>query len=259
MQDVQDLVVAQAVPVQLAGAGAAAVAAGEEQLLVTEGLDHGERRTGGGEGFEQQRQGAADARVGVRGHLVAQVVDQPDRQLQFQFPAAGLGQYPAAEPGSQEMEFEFRHLAFEAQQGAVVETGRVIQPVLVQDQGVVVRADLQQPLPVGVVARQPGAFQAEHDPGPAEGDLGDQVLEPFPVGGRGPGMPLVDVDHVDPVGAPAQRDGPAAQVVLAGGRLGVVGDLVEGGLADVEVGVAAEPRRGHLAGGIGTGHGSSAS
>jgi hypothetical protein len=173
VQDVQDLVVAQAVPVQLAGVGAAAVAAGEQRLLVTEGFDHSERRAGGSEGFEQQRQGAADARVGVQGHLVAQVVDQPDRQLQLQFPAAGLGQYPAAQPSSQEMEFEFRHLAFEAQQGAVVETGRVIQPVLVQDQGVVVRADLQQPLPVGVVARQSRAFQAKHDPGPAEGDLGD--------------------------------------------------------------------------------------
>src|ERR1035441_1642864 len=72
-------------------------------------------------------------------------------------------------------------------------------------------------------------------------------------------MPLVDVDHVDPVGAPAERDGPAAQVGLAGGRLGVAGDLAEGGLADAEVGVAAKPGRGHLAGGVGAGgHGSSA-
>src|ERR1019366_4928540 len=63
----------------------------------------------------------------------------------------------------------------------------------------------------------------------------------------------------DPVGAPAERDGPAAQVVLAGGRLGVAGDLAEGGLADAEVGVAAKPGRGHLAGGVGAGgHGSSA-
>ena len=107
VQDLQDLVMAQVVPVQLAGVGAAAVAAGEQQLLVTEGLDHSERRAGGSEGFEQQRQGAADARVWVQSHLVAQVVGQPDRQLQFQFSAAGLGQDPAAEPGSQEMEFEF--------------------------------------------------------------------------------------------------------------------------------------------------------
>ena len=42
------------------------------------------------------------------------------------------------------------------------------------------------------------------------------------------------------------------------GGLGVVGDLVEGGLADVEVGVAAEPGRGHLAAGIGT-HGGTTS
>jgi hypothetical protein len=29
-----------------------------------------------------------------------------------------------------------------------------------------------------------GTFQAEHDPGAAEGYLGDQVLESFAVGGR---------------------------------------------------------------------------
>ncbi len=35
-------------------------------------------------------------------------------------------------------------------------------------------------VPVGVVAGQPGAFQAEHDPGPAQRHLGDHLLEPFP-------------------------------------------------------------------------------
>ena len=47
-------------------------------------------------------------------------------------------------------------------------------------------------VPVGGVAGEPGAFQAGHDPGPAEGDLGDQVLESFPVGGAGAGVALVD-------------------------------------------------------------------
>ena len=44
-------------------------------------------------------------------------------------------------------------------------------------------------MPVGVVAGQPGAFQAEHDPGPAQGHLGDQLLEPFPVRGDAPDWP----------------------------------------------------------------------
>ncbi len=64
-------------------------------------------------------------------------------------------------------------------------------------------------------------------------------------------MALVDIDDVDAVLGPAQRHRPAPQVVLPQRRFGVVGDLVEGRLADVEVGVAAEPLRGDLAGDIG--------
>src|SRR5216683_5910208 len=70
-------------------------------------------------------------------------------------------------------------------------------------------------VPVGGVAGQPGAFQPEHDPGPAQGDLGDQVLEAFPAGRRGAGVALVDVDHGDLIGRPAEADRLAAQVVLA--------------------------------------------
>jgi hypothetical protein len=44
---------------------------------------------------------------------------------------------------------------------------------------------------------------------------------------------LVDVDHGDLVSRPAQRDRPAAQVVLADGGFGVVNDLLEAGLPDI--------------------------
>jgi hypothetical protein len=88
-------------------------------------------------------------------------------------------------------------------------------------------------MPVGVVAGQPGAFQAEHDPGPARRHLGDQLLEALPVRGGGAGLALVDVDDGDLVRGPAQRDRLAAQVVLADRRLGVVQDLLEAGLPDV--------------------------
>ncbi len=59
-------------------------------------------------------------------------------------------------------------------------------------------------------------------------------------------MALVDVDDVDALGRPAQRERPSPQVVLPGGGLGVAGDLVEGRLADVEVGVAGQPGGRHL-------------
>ena len=96
---------------------------------------------------------AADTGVWVEAHLTAGIVGQADRQLESQLPAAGLGQDPAAQPGPQEMQLCLAELAFHPQEESVVEAGRVIQPVLVQDEAVVVGADLQQPVPVGVLFR----------------------------------------------------------------------------------------------------------
>jgi hypothetical protein len=105
-------------------------------------------------------------------------------------------------------------------------------------------ADLQQLVPVGVVSGQPRALQPEHDPGLAERDLGDQPLETLPVGCGGAGAALVDVDDDDVAVGPAQRGGLPAQVVLAARRFGVVGDLIQRRLSDIQVGVAAQMRGG---------------
>ena len=140
--------------------------------------------------------GAADVGVRVQ-HDGRGVVGKAGREGERQLAAAGLGQDPAAHPGAQEMQLEFRGLPFHSQKDPVVEDGRVIQAVFVEDERVGVGADLDELLPVGGVAGQPGAFQAEDDPGPAQGDLGDQVLEPGPVGGGGTGVALVDIDDVD--------------------------------------------------------------
>jgi hypothetical protein len=155
----------------------------EGQVLGVERLDHRAGRPGRGEGAEQVLQGAAHPGVGVEHDLAAGVVGQAGGQRQCQLAALGLGQDPAAQPGADQVELSLGHGALEAEQKPVVEVARVIEPVLVQDERVVERADLQQPVPVGVVAGQPGAFQAEHDSGLAQRYLGDQVLEAFPVGG----------------------------------------------------------------------------
>ena len=101
-------------------------------------------------------------------------------------------------------------------------------------------------MPVGVVAGEARALEAEHDAGLVERHVGHQALEALTVGGRRAGVALVDVDHDDVIARPPEGDGPTAQVVLASGGLGVVGHLVEGRLADVEVGVTGQVRRGRL-------------
>ena len=107
MQDREDPVVGERLEEQLAAAGPAMVAGGEGQLLLAECLHDAERRSGGGEGAEQQLHRVPHARVGVRHHLAVVVVDHAGREGERELAAAGLGQDPAAHPGTQEVQFEF--------------------------------------------------------------------------------------------------------------------------------------------------------
>ena len=59
------------------------------------------------------------------------------------------------------------------------------------------RADLQQPVPVGRVARQARDLQPQHDPGAAHADLGDQLLEALAVHRRGARLAEIGVDDDD--------------------------------------------------------------
>ena len=143
------------------------------------------------------------------------------------------------------MEFRFAHGALEAEKQPVVEVTGTVDAVLVEDQGVGQGAQFQQPMPVGAVARQPGDFEAEHDAGAPHAHLGDETLEPFPVG-RGAGLAEIGVDDHDAVGWPAEGDRPLAERILAAGALGVFEHLAQGGLAHIEEGGAAQVGGGDL-------------
>ena len=132
----------------------------------------------------------------------------------------------------------------------VIEVGRIIQAVLVADQRRGHGADLQQPVPVGVVAGQPGYLQAQHDPGAAHADLGDQTLKSLPIGGRGSRLALIGVDGDDPLDFPAQRDRLLPQRILAGGGFGVGQHLTQRGLAHIQIRGAGQVRTGHLRRGL---------
>ena len=110
----------------------------------------------------------------------------------------------------------------------------MVDAVCVGDQGVGHSGQIQQPIPVGVVAGQSGTLQRQHHPDLPEPDPGDQIGEPGPPGRRGPGPAEVFVDHADRRRRPAQRVCAGDQVVLAGGRFGVALDLGQAGLADID-------------------------
>jgi hypothetical protein len=142
VQHVQDCGVPQRLPVDLALAGSFLVPPGEGQPGGVERLDHGGGRPGGLERGEQVPDRALDGGVGVEDDVPGGVVDQADGQRHDQLAAAGLGQDPAAQPGPDEMELILADLPFHAQDQAVVEVPRVVEAVLVADQGAGHGADL---------------------------------------------------------------------------------------------------------------------
>jgi hypothetical protein len=87
----------------------------------------------------------ADLTVGV-------APDQPDRQPPAQLAAGGLAADPAVEPGAQDVQFGLGHGALHAQQHPVIKQPRVIDTVGVGDQRVGHPGQVQQPVPVSVVA-----------------------------------------------------------------------------------------------------------
>jgi len=73
-----------------------------------------------------------------------------------------------------------------------------------------------------------------------EADLGEQPLEAEPSLGRGPTLALIVVDDEDAVRRPTKIHSPLGEGVLAVGGLAVLGDLLGGGLADVDDGQAVQ-------------------
>lgn len=125
------------------------------------------------------------------------------------------------------MELRLGHGALEAQEQPIVEVGRIIDAVFVQDERIGERADLQEPMPVRRIARQARHLEAHDDPGPTHADFGDQSLEARPIDGRRAGQSLIIVDHDDLIMCPPERDRALLQGVLALRTLGVLEDLPE--------------------------------
>ncbi len=62
--------------------------------------------------------------------------NQADRQTATQFAASGFIADPAVKPGAQHVKFRFGHRTLETEQESVIEQSRMIQAVLIADEGV---------------------------------------------------------------------------------------------------------------------------
>ena len=133
-----------------------------------------------------------DLLVGVQRQAAGRRLDVADRRVDDQLAAAGLVEFAADQAAADRMQLQFRDLALQAEHEPVVGVGRVVDAVLVGQQGAEEAADLQELVPVLAGPREAAHLQAQDQPDVVHADLGQQALEAEPgVGGasrsaRGP-------------------------------------------------------------------------
>lgn len=236
-QDLARASLGERTPDELPLVGAGVEAPREPEPLLPPVPDGRVRGAGPGERREEKPAALANLRVGVGDRPASRVADKSCWQAHLELGTPRLVEDASPQAGTEHVQLGLGHRALEPEDEAVVEQIGVIDAVLVEDQGARQRADLQEPVPVGVVACQSGDLDAHHDPRLAHPDLGDEVLEAFTVGGRGGGLPLVPVDGDDAFQGPPHRHGAITQRVLPLAALRVLDHLAKGRLPHAEVGV----------------------
>src|SRR5579864_6224187 len=112
----------------------------------------------------------------------------------------------------------------------------MVETVAVSDQRVGHTTQIQQTIPVCVVARQPRNLQPEHNADSAQSHLTDHAREAGAVGHAGAGNAKIFIDDGDLLWGPAEFTSTVHQAILAGSGLAIVLHLGRGGLTDVDEG-----------------------
>lgn len=197
-------------------------------------------------GLEHQTDGGLHLGVGIKVNDTVGSIHQSYRRAHLELAAPGLVELSAPHARLENVQLGFAHRALEAEQQAIVEAGRIVDAILVEDQGRGQGAELDQAVPIGRVAGQPGDLQTHDNAGLAQSHLADEMLEAIARRGTGSGFAEIVVDHMDPLGRPAGGDGPVTQSILTLGALDVLRDLAQGRLPDIEISIAAQVLGGDL-------------
>src|SRR5439155_12250732 len=88
--------------------------------------------------------------------------------------------------------------ALQSEHQTIIKERRMVKAVAVSDQSVSDAAEIEQAIPVGIIAGHPGDFEAEHDANVAERHFRGHAGEPGALGESGAGHTeiFVDDDHL---------------------------------------------------------------
>ena len=90
--------------------------------------------------------------------MIFVVVDEPNRRPYPQFATLGLIQNATLQPRTEYVQLGFAHSSLQPEQQAIIELGRIIDTVFVQNERIGEGTDLQQPMPIDGVTCQSRDF-----------------------------------------------------------------------------------------------------
>src|SRR5437660_224953 len=138
---------------------------------------------------------------------------------------------------AKERQFKLAHGAFHAEQQAIIGMPRIIDSVLVYDDGPDKSTELDQRMPVATVAGQPRRLDCKYSADPPLTDRSQQALEPRPIDAASRAAKII-VDDLD--SSPAELPGTIGEPVLTAAALRIVQKLISRRLADVDESGAAQ-------------------
>jgi hypothetical protein len=238
LQEVQDRVVVGLPPDHPVAPDRIARDAGQRDLFLVQPQQHLAGAAELGEFLKDQAERPLDPLVRVLLQPPVARLDIPDGQADDELAALGLRGARRVRPLPQPAELGLAHRPLEPEQQPIVELAGIVDAFGVNDQGVEQPAELQQLIPVAVIAGQARDLEAHHGAHPAEAHVGDETLKAGPVGRTGPGLPEILINHNDL--APAQRARMLGQLILTPATLLMMPDLPESGLPNVDDGGAGE-------------------
>src|ERR1700680_4755866 len=219
----------------------------KRQALAAEPEPDAAHRSEFSEASKDSTDGGADRTVWGEAHpptLLAR--DETTRHAAPHFAASGLVENPAVKTRSYDMQLSLAHGALETEQQSIVEHRGMIDTVGIADEGVGEAAQIEQAIPIGVVAGEAGDFAGEHDGEMAEGDFSGEPGEAIALDDAGTGKPEVFVDNDNLLRRPAKCRRLGGQGVLALCRFAIVLDLRRRGLSEINVGGATQVRSADL-------------
>src|SRR3954454_14792747 len=196
-----------------------------------------------GEFGENQLQAGLHLLIGIADDRPGAVVGQPGRQGNPQLATGRFLALALMQAQADLVQLGFTHDPRQAEQQPVMVGGRIVKALAVGQDHAEQRAQFEQLMPIAVVARQPRGIEAEHQPGIAQPDLGNQPLEAVPFGARRPRFAEILVDDADALAWPAEPDGTVDKAILQFGAFLVLADLVDRGLAHIDIGQLGTVRR----------------